>query len=217
MYVANTRPSVLDSVAADAGHVAGPAGHPPPATPPAPPSSVHVSESALRSWLVGSPATLADEGAVAAATTLAVLEALSSSAFIVRSDGIVLLANTQGRADLDEGGLDLRRCLDRPEESDQLTVHYLPAGADGVRRVLVLRKAPEPSAIARMARARERWKLTPHQTEILRLLVHGEANKTVADRRGCSLRTVEVHVSALLEKSQTASRAELIARFWTLG
>lgn len=59
-----------------------------------------------------------------------------------------------------------------------------------------------------------RWALTPRQREVLSLVVKGHANKEVASALGCSLRTVELHVSALLEKTAADSRTELLARFF---
>jgi DNA-binding CsgD family transcriptional regulator len=147
----------------------------------------------------------------------AILEALSSSAFVVRSDALVLLANSRGRAELDEGSLDVRRCLDGRDDSGHVSVHPLPAGADGMGRALVLHDDPALGAALRIARGVERWQLTPQQTAVLRLLVHGESNKTIATQRKCALRTVEAHVTALLRRSRTSSRAELVARFWTLA
>jgi DNA-binding NarL/FixJ family response regulator len=61
----------------------------------------------------------------------------------------------------------------------------------------------------------EHWGLTARQTETLSWIVRGLANKEIAGHLGCQLRTVEAHVTALLEKSGADSRTELIARFWT--
>jgi DNA-binding NarL/FixJ family response regulator len=58
------------------------------------------------------------------------------------------------------------------------------------------------------------WSLTPRQAEVLALVVQGEANKTIAATLRCSVRTVEVHLTALFEKAQCDSRSELGARFW---
>ncbi len=148
-----------------------------------------------------------------------ILEAFPCSALIARSDGVVLLANGQAHADLDSGAMDLRRCLDRGrgDRDPAVTIHALPKGSDGLERAFILRNDPVVAAATRIARATTRWGLTPHQTEVLRLLVQGEGNKSIASRRGCSLRTVEVHMTALFKKSRTTSRAELIARFWTFG
>jgi DNA-binding CsgD family transcriptional regulator len=151
------------------------------------------------------------------ATTRVMLEAFAAAAFIVRSDGVLLLANARGHAEVEAGTAPLARCFAGAADGfDRVVVHALPPGADGLGRALVVRTpdAP-PSTASRLARAREKWRLTPHQAAVLALLVHGDANKSIAEHRGCSLRTVEVHVTALLEKSGTASRAELIARFWS--
>lgn len=58
----------------------------------------------------------------------------------------------------------------------------------------------------------ERWGPTVRQTEVLRHVLEGVSNKEVALRMGVSPRTVEVHVTALLDKANVDSRARLIAR-----
>lgn len=174
------------------------------------------SAPALRDVLARREPSPADDAGVATATLLAVLETLPFAAFVVAGNGQVLLANTRGRRELEADALDVRRCLEAQRGSEHVIVHPLPHGADGGARVLVLRSDPVAAAAVRIARAAEEWQLTRHQTAVLGLLVHGEANKTIAERRKCSLRTVEVHVSGLLKRSGTACRAELIARFWTL-
>lgn len=70
---------------------------------------------------------------------------------------------------------------------------------------------------SQLARLVQRWRLTPREGEVLAQLSAGAANKDIANDLDCSERTVEVHMSRLLSKSGTASRAELVARFWTLG
>lgn len=57
-------------------------------------------------------------------------------------------------------------------------------------------------------------RLTPREREVLERVVTGHSNHHIADTLDCSSRTVEVHVSRLLEKSNCVSRAELIARTW---
>ena len=53
--------------------------------------------------------------------------------------------------------------------------------------------------------------LTARETEVLRLIAEGLANKEIAHRLGISEHTVKFHVSALLGKLGAASRAEAIA------
>ena len=58
------------------------------------------------------------------------------------------------------------------------------------------------------------FRLTPRECDVLELVAAGQSNRGIANNLGCSSRTVEVHVSRLLEKSGCGSRAELIARVW---
>ena len=43
----------------------------------------------------------------------------------------------------------------------------------------------------------------------------GQSNRGVARALGCAESTVELHVSALLAKSQCEGRAHLVARLWS--
>jgi DNA-binding NarL/FixJ family response regulator len=88
------------------------------------------------------------------------------------------------------------------------------ASAFEERALRIARSTPETRA-HRIGRASARWDLTPRQTEVLDLVAQGHANRTIAELLGCSTRTVEVHVTALLEKAGLESRAALIARFWS--
>lgn len=54
--------------------------------------------------------------------------------------------------------------------------------------------------------------LTAREQEVLGLLREGLANKDIADALGCSVRTVEFHVTNLLRKVGASSRLELVAR-----
>jgi DNA-binding CsgD family transcriptional regulator len=58
------------------------------------------------------------------------------------------------------------------------------------------------------------WDLSRRQIEVLRLLAEGKSNKEMAGALDCAEDTVELHVTQLLTKSQTTTRAELMARFW---
>jgi len=176
-----------------------------------PPASARSLRDALAR---GEP--LAEDARVAAATFLAILEALPNSAFILDGTGRVMVTNAWGRSELEAGVLDVRSCLERQVGAAHLTVHPLPPGANGETRTLVLRSDPVVALEARIARVTALWGLTRYQAEVLGRLVHGQANKTIATTRGCALRTVEVHVTCILKKSGAHSRSELIARFWKM-
>ncbi|MEO8229072.1 MAG: response regulator transcription factor [Chloroflexota bacterium] len=54
--------------------------------------------------------------------------------------------------------------------------------------------------------------LTERELEILELIARGNANATIAERLGLSLKTVRNHVSAILNKLQVVDRATAIVR-----
>ncbi len=61
------------------------------------------------------------------------------------------------------------------------------------------------------------WKLTPRQEDVLRQLVAGASNKEIADALGCSTKTVEHHVTAILRASGSQTRAEVVAKVWKVS
>ena len=191
----------------------GDAPDPEPTSDGAEPVGAVVSQTALTDWLARGEASSNDE-AFGVTTLQAVLEAFPCAALVARVDGVVLIANARARAELDRGALDVMTALAMNAVHG---VFALPLGPDGDARALILHPDPMVAAATRVARATKQWGLTPQQAEVLRLLVQGEGNKSIAERRACSLRTVEVHMTALFKRTRTASRAELIARFWTFG
>jgi DNA-binding CsgD family transcriptional regulator len=76
--------------------------------------------------------------------------------------------------------------------------------------------AASPGA-ARVSRFARTHRLTPRQADVLARLSMGAANKDIAAALACSVKAVEQHVTALLRRFRVASRAELIARFWSAG
>jgi len=76
---------------------------------------------------------------------------------------------------------------------------------------------PRPVAATidrRLRLAQLRWGLTPRQLEVLRGLVNGLSNGDLAQTLPCSLRTVEAHMTALLDRCDASSRLSLVATFW---
>ena len=65
-----------------------------------------------------------------------------------------------------------------------------------------------------LASARLRWTLSARECQVLAHLSEGDANKEIASKLGCALRTVEAHVTSILNKSRCASRAQVVAHFW---
>jgi len=53
-------------------------------------------------------------------------------------------------------------------------------------------------------------RLTPRETDVMRLIVQGRLNKQIGDELGISPRTVEIHRAHVLEKMVAGSVAELV-------
>lgn len=85
---------------------------------------------------------------------------------------------------------------------------------DGVHVLAVLGREAA-SAAAWGAGAAVRWRLSDRQRQVLERVAAGSTNRSIADELGCSVGTIDLHVSALLERAGAESRAELVARFWT--
>ena len=56
------------------------------------------------------------------------------------------------------------------------------------------------------------YRLTPQETELLRLLADGHHRKTAADVMGISVNTVSFHMKHLYQKLQVHSKAEAVAK-----
>jgi len=74
-----------------------------------------------------------------------------------------------------------------------------------------LEPATAPSVATVCAKA---WSLTPRQGQVLELVVEGHSNKTIAQALSCSTKTVELHVSAILAKTNSVSRTGLVGLAW---
>ncbi len=69
-------------------------------------------------------------------------------------------------------------------------------------------------AQTRLQERGQAWQVTLRQRDVLELLVRGLTNKEIANTLECSHRTIELHVHALLRKSGSERRTNLIAAFW---
>jgi DNA-binding CsgD family transcriptional regulator len=144
------------------------------------------------------------------------MDAIGAPAFLTRIDGTPLHANSSAREQLDRERVPTLERLKRAVAGHEPTVQVSPIVAPGAPKHFLLVLPPQAAdARPRLEAASRRWALTPRQAEVLALVVRGEANKTIATTLGCSVRTVEVHVTALFEKAQCDSRSELGARFWS--
>jgi DNA-binding NarL/FixJ family response regulator len=147
----------------------------------------------------------------------AAFAAIPAPAIVTNARGEVLEANAAGRKWLSQQGRDgqavIAGALKRGPSPSVDVTRAGPSDAAGQYLVIVRPDAEEP-VHARVARAALRWSLTARQAQVLTLLVEGLATKAIAASLGISGRTVELHVTALFEKAQVESRAELVAAVW---
>lgn len=147
----------------------------------------------------------------------AVLEAIAAAAYVVDDHGSVMFCNDAGQRALaaDRRGVRevLSQCVREGCSNDRFAVtRVAEAGIPGM--TLAIERAPASLIDAVLVRAGRVWTLTPRQLDVLRLLVQGHANRTISEWLGCSERTVEIHVSAILVRAGAESRTALVAKFW---
>jgi DNA-binding CsgD family transcriptional regulator len=158
----------------------------------------------------------ARDAALDGSAMAATLEAIPAAAFILTGDGALRHANEVGRAIYDRERAALRAALRDEMHASPRRFDLTKITGPGLpEQYLAVMRAPLEDPAARLARAADLWSLTQRQSEVLALLVHGRANKTIAATLGCAEGTIELHVTSLLHKAQCVSRAELVARFWT--
>jgi DNA-binding CsgD family transcriptional regulator len=147
-----------------------------------------------------------------------VLEAIGSAAVVVdQPTGRVREANSAARARLDSDGRalrdELRLAAQRGEHPSWVVTSIELRG--GAKSALLVARTTDRGR-AKVEHAATRWGLTGRQREILAEVAEGQPNRTIAAVLGISERTVEVHVTALLDKAQVESRAELIVAVYTV-
>ena len=62
--------------------------------------------------------------------------------------------------------------------------------------------------------ARSRWNLSARECQVIVHLADGDGNKEIATKLSCALRTVEAHVTSILQKARCESRTRVVAHFW---
>lgn len=151
------------------------------------------------------------------AALVVALEAFPAAALLVRANGSVVESNGAGRALMESDRTGLQQALAEAVAAPEAPGAYkiTPVHSNGAPQMFLAIRARRDSELEWRCRdAASRWRLTKRQTEVMRLLVEGNSNKAMAAKIGLSLRTIELHVTLLLEKSRSGSRSELVAKFW---
>jgi DNA-binding CsgD family transcriptional regulator len=147
----------------------------------------------------------------------AAIAAIPTPAFVTDALGTVVEANATGQLWLQTEGRGGREVL---REATRRARHPLydvtPVAAPGAPRrcLLVQRGAGDMPVKLRAAQAAARWSLTRRQSEVLALVVEGLPTRTMAAVLGVSERAVEAHLTAIFEKAQVETRAELASTVW---
>ncbi len=147
----------------------------------------------------------------------AALEAIGAAAFVLSARGDIREVNSAAKALLQRDGRALRDELRLTVgEAKASRWSVTPARTNGgtLEYLLTLRDGGDVES--RVARAAHRFRLTARQRDVLAQVAAGVTNETIGAMLGISVRTVEVHVTALLSKAQVSSRAELIAALYSL-
>jgi DNA-binding CsgD family transcriptional regulator len=97
-----------------------------------------------------------------------------------------------------------------PTRSGWITLHAsLPDGRSDGRVAIVLERTPSPQSTAIRLEAHG---VTTREREIATLIAQGHSNPEIAEALVLSPYTVQDHIKNLFEKTQVASRQELVAR-----
>lgn len=111
------------------------------------------------------------------------------------------------------------RDLQLTGRSAHLQLRFPTGGGSGAKVRSMDRVAVEVTRLQevdrRVGKAVVEWKLSPRQVEVLRHLVAGRDNQEIARELGCSVKTVEAHVTSLLNRADAPSRLAVVAAFWS--
>lgn len=144
----------------------------------------------------------------------AVFDDIPGPAWVLDNAGQVAHANTAARARLDGDPSavrsNLRACARGKHDPSRLQVTPLREGGVARGHVVVEPSRAQSDRPSAIGSAIARFRLTPAQTRVLERVVRGKPNATIAAELGIAERTVEAHLTAILEKAQVGSRAALI-------
>jgi len=146
-----------------------------------------------------------------------ILDQIGDPAFLLGQRGELVFANRAGRTLLDrERGQiveTLQRIVDGTRDIERVNVVPLTSVGVPPCTLVVLRRDTEDQRIEqRVDAAARRWDLTPRQRDVLRHLVRGHGNTTIAELLGIGERAVELHVTAMFDRAGLESRSSLVAR-----
>ncbi len=87
---------------------------------------------------------------------------------------------------------------------------YFSGGVSNILANMVLNGATPPAAREAYAEEEDPYHLTRREREILRMVVHGKANKDIADSLGKSVRTIETHRFNIMKKLNVNNAVDMV-------
>jgi DNA-binding CsgD family transcriptional regulator len=140
------------------------------------------------------------------------LDSLSAPAFLV-VQGTIQHVNASAKPLVDRDRQAVEQTLADATDSQLSRARIAISGVPPIE--LCILHEPRPDLQRRLEVAYSVWQLSPAERRVLRYLVLGDTNKTIATKLACAEVTVEYHVTRVLRKASVAARTELLARFWT--
>lgn len=149
------------------------------------------------------------------------LDAIGCPALIVGAGGDVLRANEAAQALLDRDGIEIRTSLAKAVAGERGPLIWaltpLRDSGLGLGYLALLKTSSKEGKLDDAVReATRRWNLTARQRQVLELVAQGHTNALVAQTLEVRDRTVEFHVTAILDKAGVDNRASLIAKLLEL-
>jgi len=156
------------------------------------------------------------EAALASGAVEAALEQVAGAAWVLGSAGRIAHVNSVGRARFDRDRDGTRAALEAVAAGEKRAhFHVTPLrSSEGRCGHLVVELADPNAARNALPDIAVRFGLTPAQTRVFERIVVGTSNAATAADLGVAERTVEAHVTAILEKAQVSSRAALIVQIF---
>jgi DNA-binding CsgD family transcriptional regulator len=137
-----------------------------------------------------------------------VLDQLDRPALLVDAHGRLLQANLPAHRWLEETGELAPSAMRAALEGGGGVLEVREVPGAGPKHFLLLAREDAAEPLARLSGV---LGLTPRQSDVLERLLRGATNKEIGRELTCAVKTIELHVSAILRKARVKSRAELIA------
>lgn len=150
----------------------------------------------------------------------AALSRINAPAFVITSCGLIREANAAARVLLERDAVKIAEALRDAAAGRRPRIDVeLVRVDDGAAWLLaIVKPASDDERIAVcIETCRTRWGLTPKQATVLAFVMRGLPNAAIAAELACVERTVELHVSALLDRADVDNRSALVAKVLTTG